>query len=84
MSIGVPIESDAVNVDAPAGVVVKPAPVVSTTLVTVAGLVVPLVTIIGLIVLIALHAVSAEAGIGLIGGLAGLHGGASVATNANR
>lgn len=41
---------------------------------------VPLVTIIGTIVLLALHDIDQAAGVGLIAGLAGLHGGASVAT----
>lgn len=45
----------------------------------VSTLLVPLVTIVGLIMLIALQRIDAAAGLGLIGGLAGLHGGAAVA-----
>lgn len=45
------------------------------------GLVVPLVTIIGLLVLLALHDIEPSAGLALIAALAGVHGGAAVATN---
>lgn len=64
-----------------------PAPVVSVTSSTGANLIVtlliPLVTIVGLFVGMYLHDLSAATGVGLIGGLAGLHGGAAVATNAS-
>lgn len=50
-----------------------------TSLSTIVGLFVPGVTIIGLIVLLALGKIDQAAALGLIGALAGLHGGVAVA-----
>lgn len=58
-----------------------PRPAPATYAVT---LIVPLVTIVGLIVLIALHDIQPAAGLGLIGGLAGLHGGVAVSNVFNK
>lgn len=61
-----------------------PAPAVvavtSPVLTLVTTLVIPLVTIIGMIVLVALGTVDEATGVGVIGLLAGIHGGAVVAT----
>lgn len=46
-------------------------------------LLIPLVTIVGLIVLMALHVLTPADGLPLVGVLAGVHGGATIANNSS-
>lgn len=72
--------------DAPTGSTVTQQTTTTTVNPTVAalgGILIPLVTIVGLIVLIAMRDLEPATGIGLIGGLAGLHSGVTAARIGN-
>ena len=69
------------SVDSPAPVSVPVTKVIaSSPLTSFAGLLLPLVTIVGLIVLLALKDIDQTAAVGLIAAIAGVHGGAAVAS----